>query len=406
MLECDVFATEGIIKAHSGTTNSEEGHGTTVRVNANFDGITNILAIKLRHIGDVLLTSPVYRALRTAFPDARISALVNSGSEETLTGNPYINEVMVFNRKLKDMPVIKKYAGELNNLRAIRQRAFDMAIDMTGGDRGAIISYVSGARVRLAKDSGKASRWGKNYLYTGRAVLNGMTHVVMQNLELLQKFSIEPAGYKVEMHVPEDVTDSVDRLLKGRGISNPDTYVHVHPTSRWFFKCWRDDYMAEVIDWLLKRGIKVVLTAAPGKREIEKARGILSLVKETNKGGLITLLGETSIKALGAVSKGAAMFFGVDSAPMHIAASMDTPVVAIFGPSGAFNWGPWDNEKTIQQPYARRNGIQTSGIHTVIQRDWDCVPCGCDGCDATKKSKCLHDISAKEVTDLIEQRLF
>ncbi|KWT84147.1 putative lipopolysaccharide heptosyltransferase III [Candidatus Magnetominusculus xianensis] len=378
-------------------------------MNAEFDGITNILAVKLRHIGDVLLSAPVYRALRTAFPSARISALVNSGSEETLTGNPNIDEVIVFNRRLKELPVLKKYIGELRNLRAIRGRGFDMAIDMTGGDRGAIISYVSGARLRLAKDSGKASRWGKNYLYTHRALLDGYTHVVMQNMELLDKFSIKSiksaklAGYAVDMHIPEDVYSSVERLLKGRGIMDTDRYVHVHPTSRWFFKCWQDDRMAEVIDWLLNRGLKVVLTTAPDEKEIIKAKGILSLLE--GRDGIVTLMGETSIKALGAISKGAAMFFGVDSAPMHIAAAMNTPVVALFGPSGAFNWGPWDNEKTISEPYARRNGIQTSGIHTVVQRDWDCIPCGGDGCNGTKKSRCLDDISAAEVKWLIEKRL-
>ncbi|MEO5360841.1 MAG: putative lipopolysaccharide heptosyltransferase III [Nitrospirota bacterium] len=372
----------------------------------NFDGITNILAVKLRHIGDVLLSAPVYRALRTAFPSAHISALVNSGSEETLTGNPNIDEVIVFNRQLKELPVIKKYMSELRNLKAIRGRGFDMAIDMTGGDRGAIISYVSGARLRLAKDSGKASRWGKNYLYTHRAVLDGYAHVVMQNMELLNKFSIKSAklaGYAVDMHIPEDVYSSVDRLLKGRGIMDTDRYVHVHPTSRWFFKCWQDDRMADVIDWLLKNGLKVVLTTAPDEREIIKAKGILSLLR--SRDGIVTLMGETSIKALGAISKGAAMFFGVDSAPMHIAAAMNTPVVALFGPSGAFNWGPWDNEKTISEPYARRNGIQTSGIHTVVQRDWGCIPCGGDGCNGTKKSRCLDDISAAEVKWLIEKRL-
>ncbi|MBF0459067.1 MAG: putative lipopolysaccharide heptosyltransferase III [Nitrospirae bacterium] len=371
----------------------------------DFDGITNILAIKLRHIGDVLLSSPVYRALRAAFHSGRVSALVNSGSEETLTGNPNIDEVLVFNRRLKALPVFKKYLGELRNLRTIRQRGFDMTIDMTGGDRGAIISYLSGARIRIAKDSGKTSRWGKNYLYSNLAALNGHTHVVMQNMELLQRFSINPAGYAVEMHIPDEVYGVVNRLLKGRGIMASDNYVHVHPTSRWFFKCWRDDCMAEVIGWLLKKGLKVVLTTSPDEKEISKARDILSLVKETSKGGLITLMGETSIKALGAIDKGAAMFFGVDSAPMHIAAAMNTPVTALFGPSGAFNWGPWDNEKTISEPYARRNGVQTSGIHAVIQRDWDCVPCGGDGCNGTKKSKCLEDISAEEVKRLIEKRL-
>ncbi len=372
--------------------------------------IKSILVIKLRHIGDVLLTTPVFSTLRRAFPQARIAALINSGTEEVLSGHPSIDEIIVFDRKIKKFSFLKRYAEEFKFLKSIGG-SFDVAIDLTGGDRAAIISRMSGAWLRAAKDSGKMSLWGKNHLYTHRFVLDGLTHVVMQNLDLVQRlFSIhdETMDYTVHIHVPERQREDVNRLFKANGVSEYDRVVHVHPPSRWFFKCWPDEYMAGIIDKLTCFGVRVVVSSSPDEKEIERANHILSLVKEKSGGsgsGVISLVGKTTLKGLAAVSERSALFFGVDSAPMHIAAALNTPVVALFGPSGVFNWGPWDNRHSVKFPYSKRNSVQHSGIHTAIQRHWDCIPCGQDGCDGLKKSRCLDDIAVSEVWSVIKGKL-
>ena len=170
--------------------------------------------------------------------------------------------------------------------------------------------------------------------------------------------------------------------------------------------------MAEVINWLTDRGITVIVTSAPDKREMEKAKKILSMVR-ISKSSFIDLCGKTNIKQLAAISEVSDLFFGVDSAPMHIAAAVGTPVVALFGPSGAFHWGPWDNESSklrvksleFKTPYPEKSGIQTFGIHTVIQQDWKCVPCGKDGCDGSKISRCLEEIKTEEVINILKGKL-
>ncbi len=97
---------------------------------------------------------------------------------------------------------------------------------------------------------------------------------------------------------------------------------------------------------------------------------------------------------------------------MHIAAAVGTSVIALFGPTGAYNWGPWDNSmgqgsrvEGQEDPYQKRSGVQTFGIHTLIQKDWECVPCGADGCNKTKISKCLEDITPEEVIQTIVDKL-
>jgi heptosyltransferase-3 len=169
--------------------------------------------------------------------------------------------------------------------------------------------------------------------------------------------------------------------------------------------------MAEVVRWILDKGILVTVTSSPDKKEIEKAGTVLNLIGRRD--GLFDLRGRTSIQQLGALSEVSRLFFGVDSAPMHIAAAVGTPVIALFGPSGAFHWGPWDNRIAKHKtrmlesgtPYSRRNGMQSFGVNTVIQRDWDCIPCGQDGCNGTKKSRCLDDISPGEIMAVIEEKL-
>jgi len=389
----------------------------------NFQGVRKILVIKLRHIGDVLLAVPVFRALREHFGDAHIAALVNSGTEDVLRGNPLVNEILLFERKIKGLSPVKRYLREIQFLEEIRTRGFDMTIDLTGGDRAAILSFVSGARYRLGWRPGKGFP-GKRRLYTHLSRPDTGKHMVLQNLDVVSQFGIDTGSLSVDLHIPENDRALVRAMLLEHKIPEGDTVVHIHPTSRWLFKCWKDEYMAEVIGWLVSQGLRVVITSSRDPKEINKAKRILSLVSDVTPsliptpagdgaGGVVDLCGKTTIKQLAAVSEMSSLFFGVDSAPMHIAAAVGTPVVALFGPSGAFNWGPWDNamalsgvqSATFKSPYSQRSGIQTFGIHTVIQREWGCIPCGSDGCEGTKVSKCLDGISPGEVMDMLREKL-
>lgn len=384
----------------------------------NFSGIKNILVIELRHIGDVLLSVPVFRALRENFPEAHITAMVNSGTEEALEANPLINEILVFNRNIKKMHLLQKSLKEISFLKMIRSKSFDMTVDLTGGDRAAIISFVSGAAYRLAHGF-KGGFPGKKYLYTHLAAKKDKLHTVLQNLDTVSQFGIKTNNLSVNIFIPEDAktfAKSATAIEKSNTDKSTAT-VHVHPTSRWLFKCWKDEYMAEVIGWLVNQGVKVVVTSSPEEKEMEKAKRILSLCSSLvtrHSSLLLDLCGKTNIKQLAAISEIADLFFGVDSAPMHIAAAAGTPVVALFGPSGAFHWGPWDNNESskfkvqslkFKNPYCQKNGMQKFGIHTVIQNDWECIPCGKDGCNGTKVSRCLEEIKTEEVISILKSKL-
>ncbi len=371
-----------------------------------FKDVKKILVIKLRHIGDVLLTVPAIRALKETFPGARIYALVNSGTEEMLTLNPLLEEVIRFDRGIKGLSLTGRTMGELKFIKELRAYCFDMTVDLTGGDRPALIGFLIQARYRLGYDPVGKGFAGKKYLYTHLAKRPaGRMHTVQRDMGLARHFGIDTRRAAVDIFTSAVDDAFVKRLLEEKGVKPGEPFIHVHPTSRWLFKCWRDEAMAEVMDMLQMSGFKAVITAAPDDREMKRAAAIISHMRTTP----VDLSGKLKLKQMAALSRLSVMFFGVDSAPMHIAAACGTRVVAVFGPSGAFDWGPWDNNEADKNPgkaYPQKNGLQRFGANTVIQKAWDCVPCGKDGCNGSKKSECLDALESAEVWKVLKDGLF
>jgi ADP-heptose:LPS heptosyltransferase len=136
----------------------------------------------------------------------------------------------------------------------------------------------------------------------------------------------------------------------------PAKIVHVHPVARWLRKCWNDDSMARVIDWLqLERGARVVVTTGPIPRERERAQSIVGRCKTRP----LFFDGTCTLTQLGAITAESDCFLGVDTAPMHIAAAVGKPVIALFGPTGADEWRPWRARgKTLRHPCLCRGKVQ------------------------------------------------
>ncbi|MEW6683058.1 MAG: putative lipopolysaccharide heptosyltransferase III [Nitrospirota bacterium] len=304
--------------------------------------IRRVLIIKLRHIGDVLLTVPTIRAVRERFPQAHVAALVTPGTEAMLSGHPCLDEVIAPPRG-EGMGIGARAASELKFLRDIRAKRFDMTIDLTSGDRAAILAWLSGARVRLAFDT-HAGMLGKRRLWTHRVPGPAYDrHTVLQNLELVEGVGITTPDRRVDLHwTPEDDA-AVDRWWREWGIAPGEPVIQVHPTSRWLFKCWTEEGTAAVIDALANRGLRVMVTSGPAQYEIKKAERILARCSRRP----VALLGQTTLKQLAALSARCTLFFGIDSAPMHMAAAVGTPVVAIMWSGSVLHWRPWGEGHTV-----------------------------------------------------------
>ena len=353
-----------------------------------------ILIIKFRNIGDVLLITPLISNLKKTYPHAKIDIALNKGTEEMITLNPNINDVIIYDReKIKSFKGAKRVWEEIKFGYEIKKRGYDIVINTTEGDRGAQLALTSGAKVKIGYKS-KKNRFLKN-VFDYQLPPQGFRHTIDANLDVLRVLNLPITDKKVEIFWSKKDEEIVDKTL------NCKDFIHIHPVSRWLFKCLDDETVAKIIDYCkieLKK--EVVLTSAPVKEELNKIDSIIKLCKSSPK----NLSGKLTLKQTAYLNSKSKLFIGVDTAIMHISAANNTPVLAFFGPSGADHWGPWDNSYMLSG-YIKRKGIQTMGIHTVLQRNWECIPCGKDGCNGTKISDCLIKFDMKIIEKIINDKL-
>jgi heptosyltransferase-3 len=314
--------------------------------------------------------------------------------------------VITYNRDIKKLNLWQRSRREVSFVGALRRQRFDLAIDLSSGDRAAIIAFLSGARYRVGTNISKHGFRGKSRLYTHFTYKDGSRHIVLQDYDVMSQLGFDTANFAVDFVIPPAAKLAVQQLLQ-RHFTENGIIVHLHPVSKWFFKCWQDESMAEVITWLTQQGAKVVVTSAPESSELQRTRHILSLAAGmgADPSRLLDLSGETTLPLLAAVSDAADLFLGIDSAPMHLAAAVGTPVVALFGPSKTHRWAPWPNRRLFESETELRQYYEDEGYylgrHVVLQKDWECIPCGMDGCEGTKQSKCLDEISVEKVKEIL-----
>lgn len=345
----------------------------------DFNTLTRVLVIKLRHHGDVLLTSPVFSVLKSRFPHLQIDALVYAETAAMLQLHPAIRQVLTIDRKWKKQGFLNQVREELRLASRLYHNRYDLVVHLGPHPRGAWLRRLTRARYAAAPRRRPASWWwDTSFTHQFDWVEGNVRHTVDMHLDALRCLGIEPAqdDTRLTLEPGEEARRSVAELLLQHGLA-PKSFIHLHPTSRWLFKCWPEAKVAELIDRLHERAESVVLTAAPDPRELAMRDRILARVARP----VVDFSGQLSLKQLAALTGQAKLFIGVDSAPMHIAAAMQTPTVALFGPSGDKEWGPW------QVP------------HRIVTMDFACRPCGRDGCGGSKISDCLVKLPVDAVYD-------
>ena len=332
------------------------------------------LVTKLRHHGDVLLTSPVFTTLKRAAPHVEIDALVYHETAPMLARHPSIAQLHVIDRDWKKRGMMVQAAAELRLLRALRARKYDLIVHLTEHPRGLTLARLLRPRYAVTRERERGgSVWRRHFTHFYRQPRSTPRHTVERNLDALRRIGVYPeAEDKRLVLVPSREDHARVQELLARHALAEGAFVHVHPGSRWLFKCWPAESTAALIARLQAAGTDVVMTGAPDPREQALVQAIADALPTSRSGRVVDLAGQLSLTELAALTARALAFVGVDSAPMHIAAAMGTPTLALFGPSGEHEWGPWMVAQRV-----------------LVSTAHPCRPCGIDGCGGGKVSECL-----------------
>lgn len=352
-----------------------------------------VLIIKFRNIGDVLLSTPLISDLKYHYPSSIIDFALNKGCEDMVLNNPSINKVIIYDRsRIKQLGIFSRLKEEVGLINNVYQQKYDIVINLTEGDRGAILALFSKAQIKLGFPVRKGFL-SKINIFDKLGDDKLWQHTVEKDLQFIELLGKDIKQKKVSIYWPSDVEREVDNMLKKENISN---FIHLHPVSRWMFKCWDDNRMAKIIDFLqIEKKIKVVITVAPIDKETDRVKKILSLCKSKP----IDLSGKLTLKHVACLSAKSKMFFGVDSAPMHMAA-VSVPVLSIFGASFPAKWGPWNNSPN-RKYFFDKDGIQFNGKHTIISNMTNEIYYE----NGIKKSRGMSLIDYKSVKDALSSIL-
>lgn len=341
----------------------------------------NILIIKLSAIGDVVHVLPSLEELRLLYPNAHITWLIEEDSQSLIRGHPLLDKVLVSRRKqwMKNLLKFARIRETLIELtvfmKDLRSRRYDLVIDFQRLFKSGIMVLFSGGKRKL----GYKSFQEMSFLFYNETIFEDMgKHAVDRYLDFLRylgaetgkpKFNI-PISYKDKKHIRD--------LFQTYHIQHDDLVISVSPIALWETKLWAEENFAHLCDRIIEEfNARVIFT---GNRKKEMITGIIAKMKY----GAIDLSGKTNLRELACLYQNSDLVISTDSGPMHIAAAVQIPVVAIFGPTSYLRTGPYGEG------------------HGIVNKNLPCSPCFKRKC---KTGKCMKEITVHEVFEAVRSKL-
>lgn len=348
---------------------------TEVKLSAN----PRVLVVTMRRLGDVLLTTPLVRALKRGIPGARVDMLVFRGTEGILAGNPDIDRVIAIAQR--------PGAGDMAKLFFQLWRRYDIAISTQTGDRPTWLAAIAG-RFRVGLVPQERSLW-KPWLLNRSVTSDSELHRVLELLRLSSALGIDAR--------PDVVVPSQAQPLGPRGAY---AVLHANPMHR--IRRWTEEGWRALAQALTERGLKVVATGGPAQVEKEYLDQIWNPVEPPVE----RLDGQLAWGELAQLLAGAAVYVGPDTSMTHLAASAGCPTVAIYGPASPHVMGPWP-VGGLSQPWARAGTIQNRGNVWLVQNPLPCMPCDLLGCERHLESysACLDELAVGQVLAAVDRAL-
>lgn len=321
-----------------------------------------ILIIKPSSLGDVVHSLPFLNVIRDDFEFAKIHWVIAKGLESLLENHPMIEKLWVINKdEWKNIRKFKNTIAEIRKLyRELRNESYDIAIDLQGLLRSGILTNATRAPLKIGF---KEAREGSTMFYTHKIQGGNEIHAVDRYLKIASAMGCDIDNVIFPLPLVFESESVVDLKTKIK------EYAVLVPGARWKTKQWGTERFAQLSSLM---NIKSIVIGSRQDKEIS------DYIQAHSSGKAISMAGQTNLKELLSLMRGAKIVIANDSGPMHIAAACGVPVVAIFGPTNPVRTGPYGTN------------------HLVIKSDIPCSPCYKRKC---KTLKCLNDISVAQVSE-------
>ena len=331
-----------------------------------------ILIVRLGALGDIIHALPVAAALRARFGDARIDWVVDERHRELLELVPVVDRRIVL--RTRSVSLCRRVMALR---RTLTRESYDIAIDVQGLLKSAVVARLSGARRVLGFTAPHLRERAAGVLYTETHDPGDTAHVIEKNLTLAASLGADVSRIRVPLTVPASAALNVVR--DRRSAAGDTHFIVLNPGAAWPNKRWPPDRFGAVAQWLRREhGLRSVVTWGPGDHTmaaavVDGSAGAAELAPPTSIADLIAIVGEASLMVSG------------DTGPVHLAAAVGTPIVGIYGPTDAARNGPWSADDVTVSRFAA---------------------CGCHHQRRCRVARwCLEDISVNDVTAAITRRI-
>jgi len=354
------------------------------------DKINRILIVKMSSIGDVIHALPSLAVLRKQFPKAHIAWAVEPKSYDIIRAHPYLDEVILVDleaigEKLKKPTSFGQGIKEIGKLaKRIKDGNYDLTLDLQGLLKSGLISSFSKAPIRLVYCK---TREGSELFATQTVPAQpGSLHAVQKYLDVIRFLGVpveEGDDEKFVMAILPEDEQFAQNLLVSHGVKDEEMIIGLNPGAAWLTKQWPPSYFAALGDLLVEKyDCRIMIFGGPG--DIPLVQSVASQMKHE----AIQAGGKTTLKQLGALIKRCRVFIGNDTGPLHLAIAVQTPVVAIFGPTSPTFTGPYGSKQI------------------VVSKDLECAPCfKSKKCPKGTGVECLESIQPEEVLQAAEKFL-
>ncbi len=330
-----------------------------------------ILVVNVNWLGDVIFSTPVFKALKKAYPEAKVSCLAPPRVKEVLEQVPGVDEVIVYDEQ-------RAHAWPLDKLRLIKElraKKFEKAFLLHRSLTRALLVFLAGIPERIGYDAK-----GRGIFLTHKvAPLTQSSHRSDDYLNVIESYGIKVEDRSCEIKVSETAREETKRILRERKIEDKDFVVVVNPGGNWDLKRWDKKNFALLIRRLIRElNVKVIVPGAPKDFELVED---ITRISEVDP---VILAGETSLAQLAALMERANLVIAADTGPLHLANSVGTKTIGLFGPTRPEITGP-----------------RGPGTTVILQHD---VGCNREACYflACPDNVCMQSITVEEVVESVK----